>query len=80
MFKAEDSSAVGLSGKRAKVVWKSFQAARPSSAFRVSLPSLGAMAWPVRSGPLGEGEDGMSEEGFCLSTSNLCGRPGSEEW
>ena len=80
MSRAEDSSAVGLSGKRAKVVWKSFQAARPSSALRVSLPSFGAMAWPLRSGPLDEGIGGVFEDGFCLFISTLCSTSGSEDW
>lgn len=74
--RAEDSSAVGLSGKRAKVVWKSFQAARPSSAFRVSLPNFGAIAWPVRSEPLAEGASG--EDCFGM-VERGCWTPGSEE-
>lgn len=79
MSRALDSSAVGLSGKRAKVVWKSFQAARPSSAFKVSLPSLGAIACPLRSGPLVDGEEGVFEVGFCGFAERGCCTAGSEE-
>jgi hypothetical protein len=47
---ASCSSSVGLSGKRAKVVCKTFHAARPSSALRllVSLPVF--CTWCLRSG------------------------------
>ena len=39
---------MGLSGNLAIVVWNSFQAALPSSAFKVSFPILPIMASPFR--------------------------------
>ena len=54
---AEDSADVGLSGNFAIVVWRSFQAARPSSALMVSLPILEEMTAPFRR------EESMAWEG-----------------
>jgi hypothetical protein len=54
------SELVGVSGKRAMIVWKSFHEARPSSALAVSLPSLGAIALPGRLLPADvDGERGL---------------------
>ena len=58
--KAADSEGVGLSGNFAMVVWRSFQAARPSSAFMVSLPILEEMVGPLsREGSICGEDEGL---------------------
>ena len=63
---------MGVSGKRAIIVWKRCQEERPREALRVSLPSLGAIAWPVSMG--WEGFERLSGAGDGAGARGVSGK------